>query len=53
MSQCLSVVVFHMILSKTVRKGMGERMQPWRTPDLTGDDSEIVLLSMTLHSKWS
>lgn len=50
MPRCLAVVVFRIIQSMAVRKRTEERMQPLRTPDFTGNDSEMVLLSMTLHS---
>lgn len=51
MPRCLAAVVFRIIQSMAVRKRIGERMQPWRTPDFTGN--EMVLPSTTVHSNWS
>lgn len=50
-AECLAVYRFK-IQSMRVRKQMGERMRPWRTPDCTGNDSKVGLLSMTVHL-WS
>ena len=48
-----SDIVWHMIQSIVIRNRMGERTQPWRTPDFIWNASETVSSTMMLHSKFS
>lgn len=48
--QCLSAVVLHIIQSMTVGKRIGERMQPWCTPDLSGSHSDLKSEYSTIYT---
>ena len=47
----LSLMVFLITQSMATRNKMGEMMQPYLTPDLTANQSVVLLFSSIVHSK--